>query len=319
MAEDHRNPKRVLTFTDHLQELRVRIVIVLVAFVVCFCSGVYFSGNMLAWLIAPLTHLRDTAHPNTLVVRADASGSLAVVSPDLRTLTASTSATALMESLATDRLIVELPGGKRVTVGARSKTDLFYLSPVEPFFLLLKGGALIAAVVVVPLSIYQLWLFVAPGLKRRERKVVRPVLVSSLLLFPLGASFAYFVSHFALQALLAFGDKVAGLQPNIVASEYLGFILTLMLVFGLIFEFPLVLVLLNRIGFVTSAQLVTNRRYALLIISVLAALVTPPDPFSMLAGILPLFLLYEVSIWVIRFFEKADRAEQLPVPAKKRL
>jgi sec-independent protein translocase protein TatC len=312
MTPDRSNPKRVLSFTDHLEELRVRIFIVLVAFVIFFLAGLYFSPLMLSWLIAPLTHLRQAEPSSTLVLGVDPDGVLRIKSPAALTSgSAETLQTSLSQPLALNRIAVDLPGGQRVVAGPKSRTSLHYLSPVEPFFLLIKGALLISFVFIVPLAIYQLWLFVAPGLKVRERRVIRPVLASSLILFPVGVGFAYFIASFALRALLSLADTITDLEPNIVASEYLSFIMTLMILFGVIFEFPLVLVLLNRMGLVSAAMLAEKRRYAILIIAAFAALFTPPDPFSMVAGILPLLLLYEVSIWIIRVLERRD-ASTLP-------
>lgn len=169
---------------------------------------------------------------------------------------------------------------------------------------------LISLIFTIPLVIYQAWLFIAPGLKKRERRIIRPILLSSILLFPIGALFAYGVAYVALPVLLGFGHKIVGLEPNIVASEYLKFMLTLMLVLGVVFEFPLALVLLSRIGVVSSHFLVERRRYAILIITVLAAIFTPPDPLSMIITIAPMLGLYELSIWLIRTFERRDQAAE---------
>ena len=301
---------------------------VLAVAVPCFLVGFYFSPAMLSLLIAPLTHMERPTPVRAPVFALGADGTLRLKEPvemlDLLARSGDAGATATAEMAAlvggmrARQVQWELPDGTRVPLGGgRSATSLYYLSPVDPFFLIVKGAMLISAVVVVPLTIYQFWLFVAPGLRRRERKIVRPILLSAFLLFPVGAAFAYFVSHFALRALMAFGSRIPFLEPNIVASEYLGFILMLMLAFGLIFEFPLVLVLLNRMGIVTSRTLAEKRRYAILLISIMAAIFTPPDPFSMIAGILPLVVLYELSLWVIRVFERRDAAGDAKLPARR--
>ena len=317
------NPKRVLSLTDHLEELRVRIIIILAELIPCFLVGLYFSPSLLALLSTPLTHMERTtlqAPPPVFALQTDGTLRLKEPSQLLQLMSehdrGSTSAKVqmreLLENMKGRSAQIEMPEGTRISLGSgRSSTTLYYLSPVEPFLLIIKGALLIASIVMVPLTVYQLWLFIAPGMRRRERHIVKPVLLSAFLLFPLGAGFAYFISHFALRALLAFGDSIEGWQPNIVASSYLGFILTLMLAFGLIFQFPLVLVLLNRMGFVSVQTLTEKRRYAILLISVIAAIFTPPDPFSMLAGIIPLILLYEISLWIIRIFDRRDRNNAL--------
>ena len=312
-----KNPKRVLTFTEHLDELRVRLIICIVFFVVTFFAGFFVAHHVLGWLIAPLTHVGDPGHAATLTFKLTPEGTLRVA-PSLLADLVSTAPEARkrMAAISPQRIAIEIPGGDSVIVGQKSRTSLHFLSPLEPFFLLLKGGLLISCVFSVPLAIYQLWLFTAPGLKRRERRVVKPILLSSFVLFPLGAAFAYLIAHLALKVLLSFSDQIPGLQPNIVASEYLGFLMTLMLAFGIVFEFPLVLVLLSRIGIVNSAMLVKYRRMAILVIAVAAAIFTPPDPFSMIVTILPMVLLFEASIWAIRVFERGDVPERRQLPEK---
>ena len=314
------NPKRVLSLTDHLEELRVRIIIIIAALIPCFLVGLYFSPSLLALLSTPLTHMeRTTLQAPPPVFALENDGTLRLKEPsqllqlmsehDRGSTSAKVQMRELLENMKGRSAEIEMPEGTRISLGSgRSSTTLYYLSPVEPFFLIIKGALLIASIVMVPLTVYQLWLFIAPGMRRRERHIVNPILLSAFFLFPLGAGFAYFISHFALRALLAFGDSIEGWQPNIVASSYLGFILTLMLAFGLIFQFPLVLVLLNRMGFVSVQTLTEKRRYAILLISVIAAIFTPPDPFSMLAGIIPLILLYEFSLWILRIFDRRDKA-----------
>lgn len=216
------------------------------------------------------------------------------------------------------RIAIEIPGrAQPLVVGERSGSNLFYLSPIDPFMLLIKGALLIAMVLSIPMLIYQIWLFVAPGLLRRERKVVKPIIIMSGLLFPFGALFAYYISHLTLKVLMSFGDSIAGLQPNIVASNYLGFILTMMLVFGIVFEFPLVLLLLANFGVIDSRFLVERRKWAVVIIAIVAAVATPtPDAFTMLSMMLPLVILYEISIWIIRIMERSRRrAKRAVVPS----
>lgn len=306
--------RRVLSFTEHLEELRVRIIICIAVFGVLFFVGFFFAHHMIGWLILPLSEVGDAPHPDTLTFRLQPDGSLRLTGPTPLAESASSATLSAVSHLARDRMIIEVSSGtQQVILGPRSRSSLFFLSPLEPFFLLVKGALLISALCSLPVIIYQIWLFVAPGLTRRERRAVKPILLSSLLLFPLGALFAYFIAHVALKVLIGFSDQIPGLQPNIVASEYLQFLLKLMLVFGIVFEFPLILLLLSRIGIIDSAFLVAKRRHAILIIAVLSAIFTPPDPFSMVATIVPLVFLFELSIWMIRAVEKSDRSGQTEI------
>lgn len=308
------NPTRVLSFTDHLEELRVRLIICVAFFVVTFLLGFMVSPKVVEWLIRPLTQLQTDLTPeNTLTLTMTQDGNLHWNVP--RTVAGAVDTTKALAAIARDRLAIKLPVEDRsVVVGARSSSNLFFLSPIEPFMLLVKGALLVSAIFSFPMIIYQGWLFIAPGLKRKERRVARPVLLASLILFPVGAGFAYLIAHIALKVLIGFGDNIPGLQPNIVASKYLGFLLTLMLAFGIVFEFPLILVLLSRIGVVDADLLVKRRKWAIVILSVVAAVATPtPDPFTMTAMLLPLLALYEASIWAMRAMEKAGG----PVPQRR--
>jgi len=143
------------------------------------------------------------------------------------------------------------------------------------------------------------WKFVAPGLYVHERKYSLPFLIVSTLLFVVGAVFAYVVIlPSALRFLMAQGGELW--KPNITLSNYLSFCMQLILGTGLIFEFPILMYFLTKVGVVTPEFLVRNRKYALLAAFVVAAILTPPDVFSQILLAVPLFLLFEVSIFVAK-------------------
>jgi Tat protein translocase TatC len=200
------------------------------------------------------------------------------------------------------RLAVRLDGSDPVSLPgpATRSGSLFFLSPLEPFMLLLKTGAILALILTIPMAAYQAWLFVAPGLLSHERRVLAWTLAALVILFPLGASFAYAISRIMLTVLIGFSAAIPGLEPSLVAGKGISFILTMMVAFGLVFEFPLILVLLSRLGVIDGKFLVRWRRTAIVLLSILAAVATPsPDPFSMLAMFIPLVLLYELSVFAI--------------------
>jgi len=305
-------PGRAQTFTEHLEELRVRIIICVVFFLFAFLLSFAIAPRVLGWLIVPLTRVTPSGGSSFLTIVVHSDGSLRL-SPHDEDVSASLQALELLAANGKEVAAIQLrlPSGQTLSLGGtRHHTNLFFLSPLEPFMLLLKGALLVSALVAIPMVIYQLWLFIAPGLFPRERRVVKPVLVASLFLFPVGAIFAYFLSHVMLRVLLGFSNYIPGLEPNLVASKYLGFMLTLMLAFGLVFEFPLVLLLFARLGFINASFLAERRKFAIVLVAVAAAAITPtPDPLNMLLVMTPLILLYEVSIWVIRAVEQAsDRA-----------
>lgn len=303
-----------LSFIEHLEELRRRILITLAFFFLSFFATFFVSPKVIEILIAPLLQIQPATTPEEVLrLHLATDGTLRLAGATADALTSK------LETMPKKLRALSVRVGNReyhYALGGKSQTALFFLSPVEPFTLLIKGAFLLSLLVAVPFAVYQLWLFIAPGLLPRERRIVRPILLASLLLFPLGASFAYGVSHIMLKILLGFSDFVPGLQPNLVASHYLSFILTLMVGMGLVFEFPLVLILLARLGVVTSQFLAVRRKYAVLIIAVVAAAVTPtPDALNMLVMMAPLVILYELSIWAIRLIEPKNRGAESELPS----
>jgi len=173
---------------------------------------------------------------------------------------------------------------------------LKFTSPTEPFLITLKFAFVVGLVLASPVVIYQAWAFLAPALYERERRLIVPALSVGVLLFLGGAVIAYaWVLPRALRVLFSFQQSV--LAPIITADGYFGFAAQIMIAFGLVSELPLVVVILAALGLVTPQFLAKNRRYALALSAVAAALLTPPDAVSMLLMMLPLALLYEVSIW----------------------
>src|SRR5881296_4759521 len=178
-----------------------------------------------------------------------------------------------------------LPGGR-----------LMFTSPTEPFFITLKFAFALGLLVASPVVIYQAWAFLAPALYDRERRLIVPALSVGVVLFLLGAAIAYlWVLPRALAVLFSFQRN--DLAPIITADNYFGFAAQIMIAFGLVTELPLVVVILAALGLVTPQFLARNRRYALVISAVAAALLTPPDAVSMVLMMVPLWLLYEVGIW----------------------
>lgn len=196
-------------------------------------------------------------------------------------------------------LIQRMPQG-----GAMIATDV-----ASPFLTPLKLAFFVSLLITIPIVLYQLWAFVAPGLYRHEKRLARPILVSSVLLFYLGCAFAYF---FVLPAVFKFMAAVApegvSVMPDI--ARYLSFVLGLFLAFGLCFEVPVVVVILVALGLVTPAQLVEGRRYAIVGAVVIAAVLTPPDALSMIMLAVPMCLLYEVGIFGARALVRRETDTQ---------
>ncbi|MFZ3219735.1 MAG: twin-arginine translocase subunit TatC [Rhodoferax sp.] len=174
---------------------------------------------------------------------------------------------------------------------------------VSPFLVPIKVSALAAFGLALPWVLYQVWAFVAPGLYKHERRLVLPLVISSTVLFYLGAAFCYFlVFGQAFLAIQKMAPASVAVSPDIDA--YLDFVITMVIAFGLAFEVPVVVVILARMGLVTVAQLKAFRSYFVVGAAAISGMVTPPDPVSMLALLVPMYLLYEVGIWAAQVFIK---------------
>ena len=197
-------------------------------------------------------------------------------------------------------LVAQLPAG----------SHLIATNVISPFLVPLKITLLLSFLVALPVVLYQLWAFIAPGLYSHEKRLVLPLVVSSTLLFLGGVAFCYFfvfgrVFHF----IQAFAPKSVNVAPDI--EQYLGFVLTMFLAFGATFEVPIVVVVLARMGVVSVAKLREFRGYFVVIAFIIAAVITPPDMVSMLALAIPMCLLYEIGLWAAALTVKkpADDAD----------
>ena len=195
-------------------------------------------------------------------------------------------------------MLANLPSGARMI-----STEV-----TSNFFVPIKFVLWVAFVIALPVVLYQLWAFIAPGLYAREKKLVVPVVTSSYVLFLIGTAFAYFlvfptVFHFMAQI------TPMGVEMATDIDNYLSFGLTMFLAFGLAFEVPVVVVVLVKLGFVSVAQLKNIRPYMTVGAFAVSALVTPPDAVSMLLLAVPLVLLYEIGIFVARWVEPKSEVE----------
>ena len=176
---------------------------------------------------------------------------------------------------------------------------LVYTGLGDAFFINLKIAIVVGIVLAMPVLLWQLWAFISPGLTRKERRLARPWVPLALAFFVIGVVVAYVILPFASTFLLSFSSP--DLQPLITASEYFGFVTTLCLAFGLVMEYPIVLVLLAKVGIITSARLRRSRRVVILAIAIISAVVTPGgDPISPTVLGVTMYLLYEFSIVLIR-------------------
>ena len=188
-------------------------------------------------------------------------------------------------------------------------TKMIATGVITPFLVPIKVTLLVAFVLALPVVLYQMWAFVAPGLYAHEKKLAMPIISSSFLLFLVGVAFCYFfVFGTVFRVINEFAPKSVLVAPDIDA--YFGFVMTMFIAFGVTFEVPIVVVVLVRFGIVTVETLRSIRPYVVVASFVIAAIITPPDPGSMMLLAIPLVVLYEAGLLVARFVRVGKGREE---------
>ena len=186
---------------------------------------------------------------------------------------------------------------------------LIFTNLPEMFFTYLKTAFLAGALLVAPVLFYQIWMFIAPGLYQSERRFAIPFVVCSTILFVGGSLFGYFVVFpFGFRFFLGFANDYIQALPSV--KQYFSFAIKLLVAFGVVFELPVVMFFLARMGLVTSELLRRQRKYAILLTFVVAAILTPPDVITQLMMAGPLLILYEISIVIAKMAEKRRAAKE---------
>ena len=268
---------------DHLIELRNRLLVCVVAFAAGFILCFAFSEPIYLFLVKPF---------------AAAQAFYASVGPH--------------SHVSPVDLILGTAGLKALPHVDGQTVNLIYTAPLEILFTKMKLAGFGAVFVAFPILAWQLYRFVAPGLYRREKGAFLPFLFASPVLFLMGSALVYYVMlPFVLWFSLSQQISGEGIQVQMLPriAEYLELVTALILAFGLSFQLPVVVTLLGMAGIINSKTLASGRRYAIVGVVVLAAVVTPPDPISQLMLAAPLVLLYEISIWCVRIIELRRRDE----------
>ncbi len=283
LDDDHEIEASRAPLLDHLIELRHRLIICAAALVVGFGLCFYFATQIYLFLLAPFVRASN-------LLAAQHAGHA--------------------HAGAFDLLLVVT--GFKAAPAVAGAVNMQFTEPLEFFFTKVKLAGFGAIVVTFPVLAYQLYRFVAPGLYKRERMAFLPFLLASPILFAAGAALVFFVMlpfvlWFSLNQQIVSPDIDVQLVPKV--SEYLDLVTKLVLAFGLCFQLPVVVTLAGLAGFVGSKVLAQGRRYALLGIVVLSAVVTPPDMISPFLLAVPIYALYEASIWCVRLIELRRKRE----------
>lgn len=262
-----------MTFWEHLEELRRRIIIIAIAIAVFTLVCLSFSRPIEKVIMFPLG-----TSMNTLIARAiDTAGG--------------------SEASILGFLSIAMRAGT-TSVNA----ELMKVGPLEGIMAFLKLGITAGILLALPIIIYQVWAFVFPALNREEQRFAIPLFLIILTFFVLGAAFAYFI---VTPVVLQFSAQLYPSMPNRWdLQNYVSFITRLILGFGIAFELPIVMAFLSRIGVINAQGFREKQNYALLGICVMSALLTPADPWSMLLMAIPLFLLYQLGIFFAYLVEK---------------
>ena len=274
---------KTIPFIEHLTELRKRLIIIVVAVVIGMGVAWNFSGPILDFVQRPLTgqnYLTEIKKRVYVQVKQRAP--------------------ALYNHFKLEQEISALP----------KKHFLNYSAPLEPFFIQCKISMLAGFILVLPVVFHQLWQFIAPGLTRKERRLVVPFVTAASLTFCVGAMF-FLIVVWPVIINFSLSYEAAELQSWFNISAYINFCLRLILLFGLIFELPVLALILSRFGLVNYQILAPKRKYALLASSIVSAF--HADLITMFVIMIPMYLMYEISIWVVLIFGKKKELFAGPV------
>ncbi|MCJ2162957.1 MULTISPECIES: twin-arginine translocase subunit TatC [unclassified Pseudodesulfovibrio] len=286
-----------MSLLDHLGELRIRLTRSFIAIAIGMVACYSFAEQMFNILMEPMLKVfQQQAAKNPMLTPGfyeDLGRALGAV---------------LAEKgfQHTEQLPLFMEGLQKSLMQLAQEGHFQYTYPAEAFFSHILISIVAGLFLVSPYVFAQIWGFIAPGLYEHERKWMIPMAVISALFFTTGALFGYFVVFpFGFEFFAGFATE--GIQFTPKLNEYLSFCLKLLFAFGFVFELPLFIFFLARLGMVSSAGLRKKRKYAILIGFVVAAILTPPDPFTqcLMAG--PLIILYELGIWVAYFFGKKEK------------
>jgi sec-independent protein translocase protein TatC len=269
-----KNNEKVMPFIGHLVELRKRLIVIITAIIIGMGVSWNFSTSLLNFIEKPLTGKTYLTEIKKRVYDKVKERYPAVYS--------------------------HYQLGKEAPADNNDRR-LNYSAPLEPFFIQCKISMIAGFIIVLPVVFHQIWLFIAPGLTRKEKRMVVPFVTVSSVSFCVGAMF-FLIVIWPVIINFSLSYETAGLRSWFNMSAYVNFCMRLILIFGLIFELPIISLLLSRMGIVNYRMLAGKRKYALLASSIIAAF--HADLITMFVIMIPLYMMYELSIWVSLLFGK---------------
>jgi sec-independent protein translocase protein TatC len=299
-----------MTLVEHLEELRTRLIVCGIALVAGVALGFVFAKTVTLLLIRPFQGIELKRDEKMLQLRVDERGGLSCIGPVFSRDGETTST--LFTDVSPYRIAFYLPSTPTSSppdfiLGNTVKKPVF-LNPLDPATLYFKTAAILGVVIIIPLLLWQLWAFITPGLTRREKRTLVPLLALAAVLFPTGALFAYYMFGVILNFLLNF--QIVAMEPQLEVMRYFGLEMDIMIGFGLVFEFPLAIMFLVFLGILQPSQLRKYRGHVIIGLAVAAMAISPgPDIFSMLLILVPMVILYEISIWLSVPLAKKRMAE----------
>lgn len=285
-----------MSLLDHLGELRTRLTRAFIAIAVGMVACYGFAQQMFDILMEPMIQVFQKRMAENPVIPQQFFNDLKVLLSNMMG----------QNGMAADKVDLFVNTLQHSLLQAMQEGHFQYTYPAEAFFSHIKISIVAGLFLVSPYVFAQIWGFIAPGLYAHERKWMIPMATISAIFFTSGALFGYFIVFpYGFEFFASFSTN--GIQFTPKLNEYLSFCLKLLFAFGFVFELPLFIFFLARMGMVSSTGLRKKRKYAILIGFVLAAILTPPDPFTqcLMAG--PLIILYEIGIWVAFFFGKKEK------------
>jgi len=289
------NPDREMSLIGHLTELRTRLIVCLLGLAAGVFLAFFIADPVLSLLTRPIRGMaREPDRTAALELHLAPDGTLSARAPGDLSQVSMRHFVLVVED---DPLTTATEGG-RLLIGDPPTQRFYYHSPLDPIMIKLKVAMVVGVLLALPLILWQVWLFISPGLTAGERRVAKPILMGAVVLFPIGAVFAYGVIALLLRVMQHYAPP--DIDPLLNIFDYLRVMTTMMLVFGVVFELPLVVAIAARVGLVTPAWLQTYRRHAYVVLAVAAMVLTPADPYSMLIALVPLIGLYELSVALAR-------------------